>query len=57
MISFVKVEYCSSLFYVNKSINEVSAMANQLIAIVRSEREREGGSDSVKYVSSEYVEQ
>ena len=43
MISFVKVEYCSSLFYVNKSINEVSAMANQLIAIVRSERgEREG---------------
>lgn len=55
MITFVKVEYCSSLFYVNKSINEVST-CQPYVLLGRGEREGVTG-DSVEHVGSEYVEQ
>ena len=50
MILFVKVEYCSSLFYVNKSITEVSASGRYLRA-----EQREEGSDSARLSEMYYV--
>ena len=55
MILFVKVEYCSSLFYVNKSITEVSAKPTSPFLCKLRAEQREEGSDSARLSEMYYV--